>query len=65
MHLQVIGSAKRPRTFGQTMKQYETYHIDYYANKTSWMRSNIFVDILEKFSLHIARRTKKCVIANG
>ena len=62
MHLQVIGSAMRPRAFGRSMKPYETYHIDYYANKTSWMRSDIFVDVLEKFSLRVARRTKKNVL---
>ena len=44
IHLQVIGSTKRPRAFGKAMKPYETYHIHYYNNITSWMRTDIFVE---------------------
>ena len=59
IHLQVIGTAKRPRAFGRSMKPYETYHIDYYHNKTAWMRTDIFIDVIQKFSNRMAQKTKK------
>ena len=57
--MQVIGTAKRPRAFGKSMKTYETYHIDYYSNHTAWMRTNICIDVIEKFSNRMAQKTKK------
>ena len=40
------------------MKPYKTYNIDYYHNKTAWMNTQIFIDVIEKFSNRVARRTK-------
>ena len=56
IHVQVICSAKRPRAFGKAMKLYETHHIDYYNNITSWTRTEIFVHVIEKFSNRVHRR---------
>ena len=56
INLQVIGSTEKPRAFGKVMKPYETYRIDYYNNRTSWMRTEIFVDVIEKFSNRVRRR---------
>ena len=47
------------------MKTYKIYYIYYYADKTSWMRSNIFVNVLEKFSLSVARRKNMLLIVDN
>ena len=65
IHLQVIGSAKRPREFEKSMKPYSTYHIDYYNNITYWMCTNIVVDVIEKLSNRVRRRTAKRVTLYG
>ena len=64
-HLQVIGESKRPRCFPKTFKAWDTFHIDYYHNETSWMRTDIFVDVVIKFANRIRRKNKKCVVNNG
>ena len=47
----IIGKAKRPRCFsGNSMKD----SFLYYSNKTAWMNSSIFKDILEKFDAELS-----------
>eukprot|EP00873_Tetraselmis_striata_P038600 jgi/Tetstr1/458864/TSEL_004373.t1 len=44
-----IGKAKRPRCFGKHWKP-EQIGALYYNNETAWMRSNIWVDIMDQFN---------------
>ena len=59
VHIQLIGSTKRPRCFPKSFRPWEHFHIDYYSNETSWMRSDIFFDVLKKFSHRMQRMGEK------
>ena len=65
--LQLIGQSKRPRAFGSTMNPYDHFHIDYYHNKTSWMRSDVFTSVIKKFSNRVRRKKEKqkCTANHG
>ena len=56
IHLQLIGQSKRPRAFGKTLHPFNHFHIDYYNNDTSWMRSDIFASVIKKFSNRVRRK---------
>ena len=62
VHIQLIGSAKCPRCFPKSFRPWEHFHIDYYSNETSWMQSDIFFDVLKKFSHRMQRMGEKRVI---
>ena len=55
IHMDLIGSAARPRAFGKTMRPYDSYGIDYYHTKKSWMNAEIFMKIIQRFANRVRR----------
>jgi len=47
--LVVIGKHARPRCFAKISYDYDKLPVDYYCNKTAWMTSKIFTDIIQKW----------------
>ena len=62
IHIQPIGSAARPRAFGKTMRPYDSYGIDYYNQRKSWMNSEIFFKVIQKFSNRVQRKKNRNVL---
>ena len=52
-YVQCIGTAKRPRSFGRTFDPLRDLGIFYANNKTAWMRSDIFEQVLRWFHHHV------------
>lgn len=57
----VIGNAKRPRCFGR-IDVNKAYNIDWRSNKTSWMTSEIFEDILKSFNRKMKLQKRKVIL---
>lgn len=57
----VIGNAKRPRCFGRVDVN-RAYNIDWRSNKTSWMTSEIFEDILKSFNRKMKLQKRKVIL---
>lgn len=58
LRLLVIGKSKKPRCF----KGVKFLEVDYYANKTAWMTSDIFEKWLSKFDKKITKDKRKIVL---
>ena len=56
IHIQLIGCSARPRAFGKTMRPYDSYGIDYYNQRKSWMNSEIFFKVIQKFLNRVQRK---------
>lgn len=57
----VIGNAKRPRCFGR-IDINRAYNIDWRSNKTSWMTSEIFEDVLKLFNRKMKLQKRKVIL---